>query len=134
MKVLLDLNVLLDVFQQRQPHYLASARVLSRILDARWEGVVPGHGITTIYYLLARYVDRQRAEAVVDWMIARFQIAPVDKTIFAYARQLQMTDFEDAVVAALAERTDCDYVVTRNVDDFAGSPVYAITPLEILSL
>jgi hypothetical protein len=43
-----------------------------------------------------------------------------------------MKDFEDALVASVAEVTGSDYIVTRNVPDFAGSPVPAMTPTEFL--
>ena len=39
-----------------------------------------------------------------------------------------MNDFEDAIVSALAEEADCDYIVTRNVSDFHKSQIQAITP------
>jgi hypothetical protein len=39
-----------------------------------------------------------------------------------------MNDFEDAVQAACAERIGADYIVTRNLKDFAKSPVQAILP------
>ena len=45
-----------------------------------------------------------------------------------------MTDFEDCVVAASAEAASCDHIVTRNVADFAGSPVPALPPAEFLTL
>ena len=38
MKVLLDLNVLLDVIQNRQPHYADSARVLSAARSGEFDG------------------------------------------------------------------------------------------------
>lgn len=41
-----------------------------------------------------------------------------------------MPDFEDAVVAASA--SDCQFIVTRNVADFTGSPVPVITPAALL--
>jgi hypothetical protein len=47
---------------------------------------------------------------------------------------LTLADYEDAVVAGIAESTRCDYVVTRNVPDFAGSPVPAVTPTAFLAL
>jgi hypothetical protein len=53
-------------------------------------------------------------------------------TIFQRARQLPLGDFEDALVASVAEATGSDYIVTRNVSDFAGSPVPALTPTEFL--
>ncbi len=59
--------------------------------------------------------------------VADFVIHPSDKTNFQRARQLPMKDFEDALVASVAEATGSDYIVTRNVPDFEGSPVPALT-------
>jgi hypothetical protein len=49
------------------------------------------------------------------------------------ARGLAFDDFEDAVVAAAAEKLHCRWIVTRNVVDFASSPVPAVTPAELLA-
>ena len=40
MTLMLDINVLLDVFLVRQPHYLASARILSLIAGGQLHGVL----------------------------------------------------------------------------------------------
>ena len=48
------------------------------------------------------------------------------------ARALGWSDFENAVMAAAAESSGCEALVTRNVKDFAGSPVTALTPEEYL--
>ena len=45
-----------------------------------------------------------------------------------------MDDFEDAVVAASAKLSGCDYVITRNVQDFRLSPVSAVPPAEFLAM
>jgi hypothetical protein len=58
--------------------------------------------------------------------------APVDKANFQRARQLPLSDFEDAVVAVTAEATGSDFIVTRNVADFVSSSVPAITPIDFL--
>ena len=44
-----------------------------------------------------------------------------------------MTDFEDAVVAAIAESAGCSVIITRNITDFSQSPVSAITPEEFIA-
>ena len=49
---------------------------------------------------------------------------------FRYARQLCMKDFEDAVVTAIAAKTKCDVIVTRNIADFKRSPIEALLPEE----
>lgn len=131
MKVLLDLNVLLDVIQKREPHYAASAAVLSRIASGEVEGAVAAHALTTIHYVVAKLAGRERALQAIDWLLGELEIVPEDRETLLRARGLGMDDFEDAVVAAAAERSDCDHVVTPNVGDFDASPVSAVSPGEL---
>lgn len=50
MKVMFDANILLDVFQDRQPHYVASAACVNKVLQGAIEGFIPAHALTTFYY------------------------------------------------------------------------------------
>jgi hypothetical protein len=72
------------------------------------------------------------ANQTIDGLLADFVIHPSDKTNFQRARQLPLRDFEDALVVCVAEATGSDYIITRNVPDFAGSPIPALTPSEFL--
>jgi predicted nucleic acid-binding protein len=132
MKVMLDLNVLLDYFQKREPHYHYSSIVLSEVLKGNFIGGVPAHAMTTIYYISAKHADRQHADEIIDWLLAHLEVAIAGKSAFVRARGMQIRDFEDAVVASLAEASHCDFIVTRNVPDFVGSPIAAITPEEFV--
>lgn len=133
MTVTVDINVLLDVFQQREPHYPASAQVMSLVAEGKLTGVCPAHGLTTLYYLVRKHAAKADAEAAMDRVLRHFQIANLDAAGWRRARQLPMDDFEDAAVAAIAETSDSAFVVTRNVGDFTQSPVAAITPADFLS-
>jgi predicted nucleic acid-binding protein len=132
MKITVDLNVLLDVAQNRLPHYQASEEVLHRARAGEYAAVLPGHAITTLHYIIEKWSGANLANQTIDGLLADFVIHPSDKTNFQRARQLQLKDFEDALAASVAEATGSDYIVTRNVPDFAGSPVPAITPAEFL--
>lgn len=132
MKVTVDLNVLLDVVQNRVPHYHASEEVLHRARLGEFAAVLPGHALTTIHYIIEKYASTDVANQTVDELLSDFAVHPVDKANFQRARQLPVKDFEDAVVAVVAEATGSDYIVTRNVPDFLGSSVPAITPIEFL--
>ncbi|HEY0780885.1 MAG TPA: PIN domain-containing protein [Thermoanaerobaculia bacterium] len=133
MKLLIDLNVLLDVFQRREPFYAASAAVLSLIAAGRATGHVPGHAVTTLHYLVKRYRGTDEANRVVDWMLASMEIVPQERAHLLRARSLAFSDFEDAVVASAAEAAGCERIVTRNVVDLSASPVLAVTPEELLA-
>ncbi len=132
MKIMIDLNVVLDVVQKRVPHYYASAAVLSKVLNKEAVGFLPGHALTTISYLVNKYANQQQANEVVDWLLNHFEIRSANKSHFIRAQSLAMDDFEDAVVASLAEAAECDCIVTRNASDFEKSPVIALTPDEFL--
>lgn len=134
MKVLFDLNVVLDVVQRRMPYYRASGLVLSRVARGEVEGVLPSHAITTIYYVVAKYADRTRAGDTVDWMLDHFDIAPAHREVFVRARSLDFSDFEDAVTTVLADQAGCGYLVTRNIEDFGKASIEVVTPLEFLGL
>lgn len=128
MKIMLDLNVLLDFFQKRQPFYKHASIVLSEVLKHNLEGVVPTHGLTTIYYIVAKHNSKSRANEVTDWLLAHLDVAIADKEKFIRARNLPIEDYEDAVVASLAEASRCDFIVTRNIADFSNSPIPTLTP------
>ncbi len=132
MKVMVDLNVLLDVAQNRLPHYHASEEVVHRVRRGEFAAVLPGHALTTLHYILEKYSGTALANQTLDGLLADFAIHPVDKANFQRARQLPLSDFEDAVVAVTAEATGSDFIVTRNVADFVGSSVPAITPIDFL--
>ncbi len=134
MKWMVDLNVVLDVLQQRQPFYQASARVLSKIVKGEASGCLPAHAVTTIHYIVRRHVDLKAADDAIDWLLANLEVEPQGRGTFVRARSLSFKDFEDAALASAAEAAGCSQIVTRNVADFASSPVPALTPEELLTM
>lgn len=133
-RVLLDLNVLLDVLLDREPHVAASAAFWATVEEGRVEGLVAAHGFTTIFYLVARHRGRDDARRVVADLLAVFGVAAEDEQVIARATTLDLPDFEDAVSIAAAEAAGCDTVVTRDARGFAASPVPAVEPSLALAL
>ena len=133
MKVTFDTNIFLDVFQIRQPHYDASAQVLSMVSTGSLFGVCPAHGLTTIYYLVRKISSKPDAEQLIDQILRDFEIGNLDLTGWRAARRLSFNDFEDAVVASVARTSESRFIITRDVGDFVGSPVPAVTPMQFLS-
>jgi predicted nucleic acid-binding protein len=134
MKALLDLNVLLDVIQNRQPHYADSAKVLSAARSGEFEALIPFHAVTTIFYLVERAQDTATASQTVDWLLQYFNVPTADKSTLVQARSLKLKDFEDGVVASVAVRDKCDFIISRNAVDFSASPVKAISPADFLKI
>jgi predicted nucleic acid-binding protein len=134
MKIMLDLNVMLDIFQERHPYYSASSMVISKVLNFEVIGLLPSHALTTIYYLTSKYSGKQKADELIDWMLSHFEVVAAYKASFIRARSLPINDFEDAVIVSLAESANCNFIITRNITDFKESPIKALTPEEFLNI
>ncbi len=129
--LLLDLNVVLDVLQRREPHFEASARVWAAVEEDRLRGFVAAHSVTTLFYLLTRYLDRNQAVAAIHDLVGVFSIASVDETVIRHALSYGWKDFEDAVQMAAAAGVEADFLITRNPKDFSTGPVAVLQPAEL---
>lgn len=134
MQIMIDLNVLLDVIQKREPHFAASGKVLGLAAKRQIFGHIPAHALTTIHYIVAKYAGQTKAGQTIDWLLSTLKVIPAGQKEFLRARGLNMSDFEDAVVASLAETGHCQYIVSRNTGDFKNSRIPVLTPEEFLAL
>ena len=134
LKALIDLNVILDVLQRREPFYDMSARVLAAAETRLVEGWVAAHSLTTLFYLLARYQSAERARVALTDLLTFLSVAAADHGVIEQALNLPYPDFEDAVQMMAAVRSGVQYLVTRNVRDYGLGPLPVLQPAELLAL
>ncbi len=127
-RLLMDINVVLDILLDRQPHAAASGAVWARVENGEAKGFLPAHGVTTIYYLIHQDRGAQIARQALEGIVHVLDVAPVDGAVIRSALTLSWPDFEDAVCAAAAQATGCDAIVTRDPDGFPDSPVPVMDP------
>jgi predicted nucleic acid-binding protein len=134
LRILLDVNILLDVLARREPHYVHSAGVWACIESGQARGMVSAHCVTTLYYLINRHTTRAKAILAINDLLRVFSIATVDQAVINQAMAMNWRDLEDAVQACAAANAGAHYLVTRNLGDFTGSPVPVLGPGEFLAL
>ncbi|HLL82793.1 MAG TPA: PIN domain-containing protein [Longimicrobium sp.] len=134
MKLLLDINILLDLFLQRHPWDGEAALLLSAVENGQPEGYVAGHTITTVHYVVARAKDRRVAAMAVTDLLRIVRVVPVEAADFHQALVLGLSDFEDAVQVAAGLKIGADFVVTRDEKHFRGGPLPPRSPREVLAL
>jgi predicted nucleic acid-binding protein len=133
-RILVDLNVVLDVLLDRKPQVEHAAALWRAIEEQRIEGLLSAHGFTTIFYLVAKRHGRDGARRVVADLLTVFAVAPVDEDVLRRAGALDLADFEDAVGAAAAEAMGCRAIVTRDPAGYAGGPLDAVEPALALAM
>jgi predicted nucleic acid-binding protein len=132
-RILIDVNVILDVLLDRRPFVNAASAVWTAVETGRAEGLLSAHAVTTIHYLNERSKGAAMAREATDALLSVFGVAAIDEGVMRTANAFGWSDFEDAVTAAAAQRAKCTALVTRNTGDFKRSPVRVFTPAEAAS-
>lgn len=127
-RVLFDTNIVLDVLLAREPHVSASSAAWAIVENRRAQGILAGHAVTTIYYILRKQLGDPRTRQILTALLGVFEVAAVNKEVIEKAFSLSGGDFEDAVVAIAAQASQCDFIVTRDPSGFRDSPVPTIRP------
>ncbi len=133
-KVLIDLNILLDALQKREPYYGDSARVLAHAELGDITGLVAAHSWTTLFYLYAKDQSPDQARVHLTELLQFLLVAAVDQVVVEQVLNLPYRDFEVAVQMMAAIRTGADYLLTRNVQDYKAGPLPILQPAELLAL
>ena len=126
MRLLLDINILLDVAFQR-PGEPATSQVIARC-GREHEAWLAWHSVATLAYLIERQHSGPRARDFVRGLLVWADVAVTKRSDAQQALDWPMPDYEDALQAAAAVACGAQIVITRNVRDFKGSPVPAMTP------
>lgn len=132
MKVLIDTNIILDVFCKRPDFYEDSAKVFKLCEVKRISGVISALSIPNIMYILRKELDAEKTKEILDNLSLIFSIADLKADDLKKAADMGFKDYEDAVQSACAARIKANYIITRNIRDFTMSKVAAIRPIELL--
>jgi predicted nucleic acid-binding protein len=133
-KALFDLNIILDVLQEREPFYETSAQLLAHAEIGKIQGFIAPHSLTTLFYLIQKDQSSSHAKVTITNLLQILKVATVDQSTIEQALSLPYKDFEDAVQMMTAVQCKADYLVTRNVKDFQPAPLSVIQPSELLAL
>ena len=133
MRVLVDTNILIDWISHRNDYYKNAKEIVQLCAEHRMEGCIAVHSITNMFYILRKNVGFKERNEIFKTLTDIFSIIPVDdKKISLAVKNEEFSDFEDCLQMECAESFEADYIITRNVVDFANSRIKAISPQEFL--
>jgi predicted nucleic acid-binding protein len=131
--LLLDLNIVLDVILDRPPGAEAASALWAAIETGQSRGLIPAHGVTTVFYLLEKARNAAFARNGVERLLGVFGVATVDEKVVRRALALSWPDFEDAVCASAAEANGCEAIVTRDPEGYPNCPLPVMDPAAALA-
>lgn len=130
-RALLDTNVILDFMLARPPFADAAAQVIEAHRAGRFQAFISPITPVNVFYV-TRKLGAEQGRTNLEQILTEFEITPIDLALLRAAFLLPMPDYEDAVQAVCAIAEDADFIITRDVKDFANSPIKAISPVEFM--
>ncbi|MEE8440885.1 MAG: PIN domain-containing protein [Spirochaetia bacterium] len=135
-KILIDSDVMLDLFIAREPHHEAALRFFS-YLEANAESVTPFASpvaIANVAYILAKAKDQRYALRKIHQLRTLLGIAAVDESIVDAAMARPHRDFEDSIQYHCASHNGIGLLVTRNERDYPAGEVVIVGPIDFMRL
>ena len=132
--MLVDTNIVIDLALDRHPYSADAATLLNRLAQEPGRASVAWHSISNIYYIVSRSQGDAAARALIAELARFLTVVPTGTDALRYALALPMRDFEDAMQVAAADAGGASHIITRNIRDFADSPVPAITPRQAIAM
>jgi predicted nucleic acid-binding protein len=132
MRVLLDTNVILDAMLKRAPWFKDADDILRAASLGQAECVAATLSLATSFYIGRKVVGKASARIGVRHYLSALEIISIDKQTLLDADAMPGPDFEDNILIAAAMAAAVDAIITRNVADFAHSPIPVWEPAELL--
>ncbi len=131
--VLIDSDVILDYFIDREPFAEHAAKVISLCDSNEIRGFVTPVMYSNVYYILRNIASHAQ---VIDklYKLSTFtEVLVIDKNIIMQSLKSGFRDFEDALQNYSAEsHKKIDVILTRNVKDYKQSSLAVMTPEQYL--
>jgi predicted nucleic acid-binding protein len=128
-KVLIDTDVILDFFFDRQPYAEYSAQVIGLCETNKIRGFVTPVIFSNVYYLLRRTARHDKVIDNLKQLLGITDVLAMDKEVVTNALNSGFKDFEDSLQNFAAMKHGAiDVILTRNLKDFSKSDIGVLTP------
>ena len=127
--VLIDTDVILDSFFDREPFAEFSTEILNLCEQKKLNGYTTPVIISKVYYLLSKSGKHQIIIEKLKQLLSIIDIIKIDKVVVFNALNSEFKDFEDALQNYSAvENGKIKIILTRNTKDFSKSKLAVLTP------
>jgi predicted nucleic acid-binding protein len=127
--ILIDSDVLIDVFAKREPFFEYSSRLLTFCAINKLSGFVTPLCLSNCFYVMRKVKGSDVARRDLRFVLDYLDILTMNRTTVLEALDSGFTDFEDALQHASAKHdARIEAIITRNTRDFEQSRLPVFTP------
>jgi predicted nucleic acid-binding protein len=132
--VLADINVCLDLLMDRKPFVEHSGQLFELAENGDIRLCISGLSFDTLFYVMRPAIGAKKSIAKLRLLRKHVIVAEVNTRVVDRALQSGWTDLEDALQYFCAVQNGCNYLVTRNKNDFkpGNESIMVVTPEEFV--
>ncbi|WP_192085733.1 PIN domain-containing protein [Algoriphagus sp. Y33] len=128
-KVLIDPDVILDFFFDREPFAQFATEIFVLCESKQLIGYTTPVIISNVYYLLSRTAKHEVIIDKLKQLLSILEIATMNKEVVMAALNSKFKDFEDALQNCVAQNQgDIPILLTRNIKDYKKSELAVLSP------
>ena len=132
-KLLIDVNVPLDVILARDPHAAASENILVYLENKKAKGYLSAASFPILYYLIRKSFGHQKTMEHMKTLLKFLHVVEINKSILEISLYVKISDFEDGIQVACAQHCGADFIITRDLESYKHSSFPFMTPAKYLA-
>lgn len=133
MRAVIDICVILDYLQCREPFFDDALNIAIGRANNEFEAYITASSLTDLYYIIHRHTHSSiETRRIISDLTVLFGLIDTYAEDCINALHSEMKDYEDSVMSETAYRIKADCIVTRNIKDYERSRVPAVLPSEFL--
>lgn len=133
MRILLDTNVLIDLYTQRPPESDIAQKLLIMKEFGDAELWASAKSFTDIFYVLHKTYSSDYIQRAFEESFQWLEICSVDNADIRRATSSRWSDFEDCLVSVCAEKIKADFLLTRDEKGFIESRIPTLSPSDFFN-
>jgi predicted nucleic acid-binding protein len=127
--VLLDTDVVLDIFFDRKPFSEYATQVLGLCETAQLKGYVTPVICSNVYYILRQTARHDKVIEKLGQLLTLVDVLAMDKDVVLNALNSDFNDFEDSLQHFAAKKAGrISLILTRNLKEYKKSDIAVLTP------
>jgi len=128
----LDADVLLDWLLNREPFAVYAKTLINECLIRQHKMSTSALIIANTNFVLSKNTNADISRQKIKTLVKLVNILPFESDIVNLALYSSFTDFEDSIQYFIADRYQCDVIITRNIKDYKTSTIPVLTAEQFL--
>jgi predicted nucleic acid-binding protein len=132
-KLFIDSVVILDLLIKRND-FKSAAELFTELHNKKIQGFTTPLVFANVYYINTKYQGKKKSLENLKRLRQLLSILAIDENIIDEALMAMAADFEDSIQYITAEKSQIDFIITRNNSDYKDCKLPVLTAGEFLNL